>query len=120
MMKTIFLLFLGACFTQVIAQKSFEGIITMTPDFKTKPRTDEIMKIYVKGDKVAMEMPAKDGKSMGRLVGNSTTREYYMLTEMGEKKVAVKMNFDQMMMQPGMDPAMQHPDQHAAQPDVKI
>ncbi|HYV90512.1 MAG TPA: DUF4412 domain-containing protein [Chitinophagales bacterium] len=119
-MKNFLLLFTIVMSTLLSAAQSFEGMVTMVPDFKTKPDTKNQMVFYVKGDKVAME-PNGTGPMNGRIVGSSATKEYYMLVDADGKKIALNMNMDKMVgMYGGGNPALGKgkPDDHPVKPTV--
>ena len=119
-MKKFLLLFVIVGSGLMVAAQSFEGIVTMTPDFKTKP--DKKMVFYFKGDQVALEQ-TEGGPMNGKMVGNRKTKDYYVLIESEGKKIALNINMDQLKgMVPGKDtdatePAA-HPDAHPVKPTI--
>lgn len=118
-MKKFFFLFVMVSSGLLSAAQTFEGIVTMIPDFKTKPDSKNNMVFYIKGDNIAME-PTGSGPMNARMVGNKKTREYYMLIESEGKKIALNINMDQMMgMIAGANPSTLQNDDHPVRPSIK-
>lgn len=96
-MKKSLLLFTVVISSMLSSAQSFEGVITMIPDFKTKPDPKNHVTYFVKGNKVVME-PRGTGAMDGRIIGDKTTKEYYMLIDAKGKKIALNLNMDKMAM----------------------